>query len=327
MWSWWKVCGVAAFLLVALAALRELELASAEWRITFETPSRKIVVASPQAEPSAIGCASTENTTDSATTGAEPTREATGAEPTREVLPPLSLPPIKSIGWRTCLLVKFRQKCTDWKRDDESRIPCRAELLYDIITSVDQALTEGGIPHWMAFGTLLGARRNGTVIPWTGDADLLYTGPNGQSNFSQLVKAARDSLYRRGFLLFQDRHPRDKDYGRVCIGPHSEKYSKFRTVLTDEHIHYTDRFPMMDLFPARLNPEDGLYATSIFRCKYKEATVFPLSTIRFYDTTIAAPAKVDNYLSSTYGPNFMFPPVNKSAHGDRYRTCHAAWRI
>ncbi len=55
---------------------------------------------------------------------------------------------------------------------DALRPDCCTEHLLELTGFVDDLLERHGIVHWLDYGTLLGAVRNGELIPWDGDVDL-----------------------------------------------------------------------------------------------------------------------------------------------------------
>jgi LicD family len=48
----------------------------------------------------------------------------------------------------------------------------RVGKFYQQLKIMDKIFNENGIPYWITFGTLLGAIRNGGMIPWDKDADV-----------------------------------------------------------------------------------------------------------------------------------------------------------
>ena len=51
------------------------------------------------------------------------------------------------------------------------RPACCTQHLLELIGFTSDLLTRHGIVHWLDYGTLLGAVREGQLIPWDGDAD------------------------------------------------------------------------------------------------------------------------------------------------------------
>src|SRR5690348_12838757 len=62
--------------------------------------------------------------------------------------------------------------CRFWDWGESNLRPdCCTEHLLELIDFTHALLAEHGIVHWLEFGTLLGAVRDGTLIPWDWDAD------------------------------------------------------------------------------------------------------------------------------------------------------------
>lgn len=51
------------------------------------------------------------------------------------------------------------------------RPECCTQHLLELVDDVHAVLAAHGVPHWLDFGTLLGAVRDGELIPWDTDAD------------------------------------------------------------------------------------------------------------------------------------------------------------
>jgi len=90
--------------------------------------------------------------------------------------------------------------CRFWDRGDGHLRPdCCTEHLLELIGFVHEVLAEHGIRHWLDFGTLLGAVRDGALIPWDNDADLGILARDAGA-----VIALRDELEAPGYRLFLD---------------------------------------------------------------------------------------------------------------------------
>lgn len=62
--------------------------------------------------------------------------------------------------------------CRFWDWGESNLRPdCCTEHLLELVDFAHDLLAEHGIVHWLDFGTLLGAVRDGSLIPWDWDAD------------------------------------------------------------------------------------------------------------------------------------------------------------
>jgi lipopolysaccharide cholinephosphotransferase len=62
------------------------------------------------------------------------------------------------------------------KRKSAEDPPCSAEILKEMLILIVKALEEAQVNYWVSYGTLLGAVRNQTIIPWTADIDFVIKG-------------------------------------------------------------------------------------------------------------------------------------------------------
>ncbi|GMF50113.1 unnamed protein product [Phytophthora fragariaefolia] len=118
-------------------------------------------------------------------------------------------------GYRYCLPITGRKDtnfCTGADRMDllvhqSSSTRCYASVLHMLLADVYHELKVTGSNPIITFGTLLGAIRNGSMIPFTEDADIAYAGTITSGG------ALDDALSKKGYHLF--------DFGiwRVCVSP------------------------------------------------------------------------------------------------------------
>jgi len=162
----------------------------------------------------------------------------------------------------------------------------------------------------MSFGTLLGAVRNQSIIPWTMDADFVVHG----HEFDEMKAVLRSSslLDRNGYLYFDD--PKYKGLGRVCITKGSRKFS-FYEENPPKKGKYFDNYPYVDLYPMDVKLKYYIRVRYGPACKYDLETIFPITKIPLLGREINAPRNYTQYLRQLYGPEYMKPPSRTTMHG------------
>lgn len=111
-----------------------------------------------------------------------------------------------------------------------------------MLFAVDDLLTQQGIVHWIDFGTLLGAMRHQTFIPWDYDADISFVveHPTQFDQLTQIIGAAGYDVVRNPKLPDELKvqyssvnhnnldlygyHRSDDGILRLDWGPNSEKW-------------------------------------------------------------------------------------------------------
>lgn len=159
------------------------------------------------------------------------------------------------------------------------------EALLDTIEDVLASLREIGIQAFPAYGTLLGAVRNGALIGHDSDADLAYV--------SELTNPV--DLIRESYRI--DRHLRDRGYS---VQRHSGFAMKIYVLEEDGSERGLDIFGGAHI--------DGmLYVMGEISADFGRDRVYPLGTCSLEGRTLPAPADADGWLEITYGPNWRVP--------------------
>jgi hypothetical protein len=174
----------------------------------------------------------------------------------------------------------WRRVTTFDTRSEENIAP-----LMDAIDTVLQALREVGLEAFLAYGTLLGAVREGQLLGHDSDADLGYV-----SRHSHPVDAIRESFLVQRKLI---------DLG-FTITRYSALAFKVDVEEGDGVVRGLDVFGgfMMD---------GWLYLMGEVRERFEESWIFPLGTTTLEGRTFAAPADPDKLLSAMYGPHWRTP--------------------
>ncbi|EGZ06146.1 hypothetical protein PHYSODRAFT_416625, partial [Phytophthora sojae] len=115
--------------------------------------------------------------------------------------------------WENCLPISTNfdvEDCAGADRLDmlsTMRQPCQASVLHMLLVDVYAELDRAGGEPALVFGTLLGAVRDGGIIPFTEDADIGYQVQD------EPMAIVRRRLQERGYHVFMD------SVWRVCVAP------------------------------------------------------------------------------------------------------------
>ncbi|KAG1686440.1 hypothetical protein DVH05_004874 [Phytophthora capsici] len=121
----------------------------------------------------------------------------------------------KTAQYEYCLPISGRKDspfCAAADRMDllnlrSSKAICYASVLHMLLVEVYEELQAKGNIPFLAFGSLLGAVRNGSMIPFTEDVDIGYVGEMIS------VDAVKLALRKKGYHMFF------MDIWRVCVAP------------------------------------------------------------------------------------------------------------
>lgn len=170
---------------------------------------------------------------------------------------------------------------------DALRPDCCTEHLLELTLFVDDLLERHGIVHWLDYGTLLGAVRNGELIPWDGDVDLGILDRDVESvlrlapeveQAGYVIKTVSDAVVRISYSAINDAHV-DLFAWREEAGSLSH-----------------------DEDPALQWP--GMTDRTTFPASYVEA----LSSVELHGRSFPAPGDPHGFLRDhRYGPDYLTP--------------------
>lgn len=167
----------------------------------------------------------------------------------------------------------------------DSRSEENVRPLLDAIDQVLAGLKDAGIDAFLAYGTLLGAVRNGRLIGHDSDADLGYV-----SKYEHPVDAIGESFRVQRAL--------------VAAGYRITRYSglafKVDVVESDGHVRG------LDVFGGFMS--DGyLYLMGEIRTPFRPSWVTPLGRTTLEGREFPVPADTDRFLAATYGRSWRVP--------------------
>jgi hypothetical protein len=174
-----------------------------------------------------------------------------------------------------------------WRRvvTFDTRTEQNLEPLMDAVQVVLDALREAGIEAFLAYGTLLGAVREGRLLGHDSDADLGYV-----SELSHPVDVIRESFRVQRAL--------------IDLGYRITRYSALAFKVDVEEGDGVVRG--LDVFGGFLM--DGhLHLMGEVREPFERSWIFPLGTTTLEGRTFPAPADPDRLLSAMYGAQWRTP--------------------
>lgn len=174
-------------------------------------------------------------------------------------------------------------RCEFWQQGGEYlRPPCCTAHLKELLIFTRDLLTRHNILHWLDWGALLGAVRNGELVPWDGDVDFGVMREDRES-----IVELEAEIERAGFVL---------DLSDPCT---------WRILLSNTNFLHVDLFHWRD--------DNGTLKMRWHGCP-EENWAFPrrfienLQPVRLYGESFLAPAPVNEFLSAhRYGSDYLVP--------------------
>jgi SAM-dependent methyltransferase len=167
----------------------------------------------------------------------------------------------------------------------DSRSEENVRPLLDAIDHVLSGLKDAGIDAFLAYGTLLGAIRNGRLIGHDSDADLGYV-----SEHEHPADAIRESFRVQRAL--------------VAAGYRITRYSalafKVDVVESDGHVRGLDVF-------GGFMRDGRLHLMGEIRTPFRREWVTPLARATLEGREFPVPADTDRFLTATYGKSWRVP--------------------
>lgn len=172
-------------------------------------------------------------------------------------------------------------------------------LIKGILSIVTTILTDAGIKYWIDGGSLLGAVRDGDMIPWDDDADI---GMDYKDYMTKLPKLYE--IIKRSAITCND-----IEY-KLYVEIHSDMVKVF---IPDMWVKTPTRIigtPTLDLFPWRKSGDRvELYSAKqrkqFKNCFYLKSELFPLKEYKFGTYTLLGANEPMGYLNRYYGPDCM----------------------
>jgi hypothetical protein len=167
----------------------------------------------------------------------------------------------------------------------DTRDAAHVEPLLDAIEEVLGALRKAGLDAFLAYGTALGAIRDGGLIGHDSDADLGYV-----SAHDHPVDVIRESFRIQRALT-------DMGY----------RVTRYSAIALKIHVEESDGLDRgLDVFGGFMR--DGkLYLMGEIAVPFKRSWIYPLGTASLEGREFPVPADTDRFLTATYGPRWRTP--------------------
>jgi hypothetical protein len=191
------------------------------------------------------------------------------------------------------------------QRPFSGRDPSVIEQIVEVTAQILEVMDrECGVQAWIAFGTLLGAAREGKVIGHDSDVDLAYLSDRRTPSemATELYDVAR-TLRANGFNV-------------------QHKSASFITVVFKSSDGATASVDIYTCFHVR----DLLYETATVRAPVPRDAILPLRELEFEGRRLPAPADPDRMLAVSYGPRWRVPdPSFKHTPGSEITERFDGW--
>lgn len=176
------------------------------------------------------------------------------------------------------------RRCEYWTQSEEYLRPaCCTQHLKDLLFFTHGLLEQHGIPHWLDYGSLLGAARTGELIPWDGDVDFGVL----CSDLERVRKLA-DEVASAGHILNVD------------------DPLVWRVELSSTNLLHVDLFPWREEGDGNLKMSWPGYPDECWA--FPRRFLDDMQPVKLYGHPFPAPAPLDEFLARyRYGPDYRVP--------------------
>ncbi|EGZ06081.1 hypothetical protein PHYSODRAFT_531199 [Phytophthora sojae] len=177
-----------------------------------------------------------------------------------------------------------------------SKSICYASVLHMLMVEVYEELQATGNNPFLTFGSLLGAVRNKSMIPFTEDADIGYVGE------LQAKDALKDALLKKGYHMFH------MTIWRVCVAP----THPLAGYLYDPTLPITKEYtvPYLDLYTME-RKKNGHWNLQFLKGNQDGALhdrkVMPFSQVSINGMQFDTVQDPKHFLKKAYGSDYMTP--------------------
>ncbi|XP_020913134.1 uncharacterized protein LOC110250832 [Exaiptasia diaphana] len=186
-----------------------------------------------------------------------------------------------------------------------------------LLKSVVAMMKKRGIQFWLDSGTLLGAYRNGKMIPHDFDIDLSVFGEDDLNAAHEVLEAIKPDNYhvRKGH--------HNPDSVKVC-----KKVEIFKEVNGGYNCTHPSNVSMDIIMYDYADVNRSLIKTEYFgfnleKNRYKPEWLFPLGKLKFEDMELPVPNDPEAWLTEQYG--YLGPDCYYDETVHKYRKRPAAW--
>ncbi|GMF20847.1 unnamed protein product [Phytophthora lilii] len=173
---------------------------------------------------------------------------------------------------------------------------CYASVLHMLLVEVYEELQATGNTPFLAFGSLLGAVRNNTVIPFTEDVDIGFVGE------MQAETVVREALRQKGYHMFF------MNIWRVCVAP----THPLAGYLYDPSLPVTEEYtvPYLDLYKMERKGNRG-WEVEFWKGNQgrilPDEKVMPFSQVTLNGMQFDTVQDPKYFLKKAYGSDYMTP--------------------
>lgn len=177
---------------------------------------------------------------------------------------------------------------------------CHASVLHLLLVDVYEELQAQGFAPILTYGSLLGAVRNGSMIPFTEDTDIAYSGEISSES------ALADTLWSKGYHLFMNK------IWRVCVAPTHPLAGNLYD--PDRPIAKNFAVPYVDLYSMEKTKDGSAYSMQELKGRTLPSyRVEPFSQVVINGLPFDTVYDPEYFLLEEYGPEFKQPKPRNQA--------------